>query len=358
MKRVVFASGGSGGHLAPAIALAQQSIENGVKAWIATTEKKVDQRMRESYPSLDFVGLKGIAYDGSVKSLILFALYLAISTPMAAWFLYRNRIDQVVTTGGFGSVPVIMAAIAMGIPVFAHESNSVPGRVTRLFAGLFSILWYTRLFPSGETRSKASRITGFPLRRDLSRPERQEARKKLGFDSERKLITVFGGSQGSKRLTEFAETIGPMLVASEYQLLCVTGPANYMPEGEPPVGAKYVRFIEDMGALYSGSDLLIARSGAGSIAEIADCGCPVVLVPLPTSADQHQLKNARAFAEAGAAILCEQEHLEDLERELILMIENSGKLERIIEAQEEWSRGNNVNDMISEIASEMGGQRV
>ena len=358
MKRIVFASGGSGGHLAPAIALAQQSMPHGIRAWIATTEKQVDKRMQEAYPELDFVGWKGVGYDGSLKTLIGFGLHLLKSIPLVLSFLDRERIDLVVTTGGFGSAPVILSAIATGKPVFAHESNSVPGKVTRLFASLFSCLWYTRLLPATFRRAKSSKVTGFPLRSSLSSPEKSEAKASLSLDPNRKLVTVFGGSQGSKRLTEFAEEVGPKFVGEGYQLLCVTGPTNYMPAGEPPEGICYLSFVEDMGALYSATDLLISRSGAGSIAEIARFGCPVVLVPLPTSADQHQLKNAQAFSEANAGILLEQTRLDDFARELIPLIENQQKLQKMIEAQQDWNRGNSVEDMVSEIVSGVEEQRV
>ena len=358
MKRVVFASGGSGGHLAPAIALAQQSMAYGVRAWIATTEKQVDKRMRESYPELDFIGWKGVGYDGSLKTLIGFGLHLLKSLPLVLRFLDCERIDLIVTTGGFGSAPVILSAIGIGIPVFAHESNSVPGKVTRLFASLFSCLWFTRLLPRSCKRVRSTRITGFPLRSNLSVSEKREAKVSLGLDPDRKLVTVFGGSQGSKRLTEFAEEAGPQLIAKGLQLLCVTGPANYMPSGKPPAGLRYMNFVEDMGALYSATDLLISRAGAGSIAEIARYGCPVVLVPLPSSADQHQLKNAEAFSSAGAGILLEQNGLDDFARELIPLIENQQILQKMIEAQQDWNRGNSVTDMISEIVCGVEEQRV
>lgn len=357
MKRVVFASGGSGGHLAPAIALAQQTMDRGVQPWVVTTEKQVDIRMREAYGSLDFIGWKGVAYNGSIESLFHFTLSFFKSFPLALWFLKRKRIELVVTTGGFGSAPVILASLILGIPVFAHESNSVPGKVTRLFASFFALLYFTRLFWSSRL-AKSCRITGFPLRTDLSQSEPGQAKLKLGFEPERKLITLFGGSQGSKRLTEFTETVSPSLLEAGYQVLCVTGPGNYKPEVELVSGMKYVSFVEDMGALYTATDLLIARSGAGSIAEIAHYGCPVVLVPLPGSADQHQLRNAEVFVQSGAAILCEQEKLEHLGSKVVSIIENLNLLKSMIESQKEWALRNRMDDFLSNIVSGAGEQLV
>jgi UDP-N-acetylglucosamine--N-acetylmuramyl-(pentapeptide) pyrophosphoryl-undecaprenol N-acetylglucosamine transferase len=355
MKRVVFASGGSGGHLAPAIALAQRTIELGVRPWIVTTEKQVDKRMREAYGSFDFISWKGVAYDGSIVSLFLFALSFAKSLPHAFWFLHRNRIELVVTTGGFGSTPVILAALMMGIPVFAHESNSVPGKVTRLFASFFTQLYFTRLLWNPSRISKSSCITGFPLRTDLSQYETDEAKLKLGFEPNQKLITIFGGSQGSKRLTAFAETESRKLSEAGYQMLCVTGPGNYTPAVEAVAGIKYISFVEDMGALYCATDLLIARSGAGSIAEITSYNCPVVLVPLPGSADQHQAKNAEVFARSGAAIICEQDKLEDFGSDIVSIIENLDLLKKMVVSQQDWTLHNRMDDLLFNIVSETRG---
>lgn len=352
MKRVIFASGGSGGHLAPAIALAQLCGNEGVDSLILTTEKEVDVRMRERYESIPFIGLQGYAFNGSMSSLFKFVLGLLQSIPIAVKILYEERIDRVVSTGGFGSIPVILASLILGCPVLAHESNSIPGKTTRLFSGLFTELFVTRLYAVNRRSRKQLRLTGFPLRNDLSRLESSEAKSQLGLKQNRKLITILGGSQGAKSLSLLAELASVRWVKAGYQILCVCGPGNYQPDVSQHEHFHCLSFVDDMGLLYGATDLLIARSGAGSIAEIAHFNCPVVLVPLPFSADNHQRWNAECFAEAGAGIIQLQSELHELLENVLKIMGDPSKLQKMKHAQQLWARTNDVTNMVNRIVAE------
>lgn len=355
MSAVLYASGGSGGHLAPAIALAQEEIGQFGKrreVWVGTTKKVVDQRLQRGHPELSFRSFTSRPLVGGPLGAFQAFFQNLVGMMDAARFLNGRCVSRVMATGGFGCVPVLSAAILLGIPVLLHESNSVPGKVSRWFCCLSLRFYVTRLFQSNRLNGWRRTISvGFPLRKNFGPIDKREAKQKFGMDVDKPLVTVFGGSQGARSLTKAAERNSKQWVGKGYQVICVTGPGNYQPEFcvQDRGRINVIAFVDDMAALLSATDVLIARSGAGSIAEIAKIGCPSILVPLPGSADDHQQMNAAVFASAGCAEILDQDRLDLLEEKVDKVLDDAQFRREMIDSLNEWSSENSVSKVVNEL---------
>jgi len=356
MKNIFFASGGSGGHLAPAIALSQRAENTGkYRVWVGTTRKAVDLRMIEKYPTIDFVNFPSAPLVGGLLRKILAVGTNLWGALQVIRFFVIKRIGWVGATGGFGCVPVVIAAGLTGIPIVLHESNSVPGKVTRWFKPVFQKIYVTRLISGTYRAWKNTVVTGFPLRGDFQCCGKGEGKSKLGINLEKPLITVFGGSQGAKALTIKAVEMADEWTGMGYQVICVTGPDNHQPESKLPDEFIVQEFIEDMGLLLSATDVLVARSGAGSIAEIAEAGCTGILVPLPGSADNHQLYNAKAFVDAGCALYLDQGRLDEVGEWVEQLIEDGPLRAKMVTNLRTWAEQNSGNRLMDDLFSNREG---
>ena len=164
--------------------------------------------------------------------------------------------------------------------------------------------------PSAGLSGPRVRPGGFPLRAEMRPVDRAAARRALGFPAEGRLLLVVGGSQGAAALNRWAEQLAPELAAQGCHLLCLTGPGGAERTDAHGAGvARYLPFCDRMAEAYSAADLAVSRAGAGTLAELAACGTPAVLVPYPRAADDHQTANARAREAAGGAVLVRESEL-------------------------------------------------
>ncbi len=216
--------------------------------------------------------------------------------------------------GGFTSTAPILAGGLRKVPTFVHESNAIPGKANRLNGRLANTVLLgfeecRHYFPKARCE-----VTGTPIRATLlSAPPRTEALAAFGLDRLRKTMLVMGGSQGATGINEAVLGVLPQLAESGVQVIHLTGPgadeamrAAYEKAGVP---AYVAPFCHDMGSAYSAADFAIARSGAASLAELAQAGLPSVLIPYPFAAENHQFHNAEIFSKRGAAILISQSNL-------------------------------------------------
>jgi len=236
---------------------------------------------------------------------------MARSIMAAARRIRDFRPDVVVGVGGYGTVPPVLAARALGLPYVLLEQNARPGRANRFLAAgaqRIYVQWAEarRHFPGSGSRVV---VTGSPLRAKLRRIPRPEALRRFGFSDTLPTLAVVGGSQGAEILNR---SVPGSLdgTASRLQIIHVAGAgkAEEVREGYASKGAmaEVVDFVSDMDALYSAADLLISRAGAMAIAEIAALEVPTVLVPIARSSGDHQRENARALARSGGALLVEE----------------------------------------------------
>jgi UDP-N-acetylglucosamine--N-acetylmuramyl-(pentapeptide) pyrophosphoryl-undecaprenol N-acetylglucosamine transferase len=297
--RVVIAGGGTGGHLYPGLALAEVLVARGHAVTFVGTPAGIEARVvpGAGYPLRLLTGrqLRG----GGPGRALLAAAALVRGTAQAVALLGELRPRLVVGVGGYASVPVVLAARLRRIPVVLLEQNTIPGAANRLLGRLAARVCIG--FPESAAAFPRGRAvhTGNPVRAAILHAAR--------VPRERPGLLVFGGSGGAHKVNE--ATVDAMRVlgvaARHIDLTHQTGPADV--EG---VRAGYAAlalaprvepFIDDMAAAYAGADLVVARAGATSCAELLAVGLPAILVPYPYAADDHQRRNAEALVHAGAA---------------------------------------------------------
>ena len=305
--KLLLAAGGTGGHVFPAIALANAARAAGHQATLLGGAHGMEERLAAE-ADLPFVGVATGRWDRQRPD------------PREAWRAVRGlagavratrRIapDIVVAFGGFASFPGCVASVVTRTPLLLHEGNAFPGRVTRWFAGRAAAV--ALAMPEAASHLPDARrveTVGFPVRE--TRVAQDEARSRLGVPGGGTLTLVMGGSQGSKALNERLPAIyrglpiddrGAVLHATgERWLASVAEAVSDLPD------YRAVGFV-DATLAWSAADLAIVRSGVGTLSEAALHGVPVVTVPLPTSAEDHQRVNARAIHTAGAGIAVEQD---------------------------------------------------
>ena len=223
--------------------------------------------------------------------------------------------DIVYSKGGYGSFPVVVSAKVLGIPVFLQESDIVPGlasrQVSKYAAGIFVSFPKTEFFPARKVI-----LAGNPVRQEIFNGSKAEAMTAFNLKGGRPLILVIGGSQGAQRINDKILDAMPTLL-NEYELIHVTGPRNFeqiVKESKIMVKPDQLAYYHPLGFAderaianaYAAADLIISRAGAGSIFEIAAVKKPSVLIPLPEAAQNHQMKNAYAYAQNGAALVIEE----------------------------------------------------
>jgi len=305
MTRVLLVCGGTGGHLAPGIALAEQLASRGADCLLLVSGKGVDTRMAARYPALAFRRGHGRGWGPGLRGRLAFLLLGLVALADSLWLLLRRRPAAVVCFGGYLSLAPALLARLLLIPVHLHEANRVPGKAVRLLARLASTIHVPPGVSLPSVPASRLRPGGFPLRAEIGPRPREAARAALGFPAEGRLLLVVGGSQGASALTRWSAESFPELARLGVHLLCLSGPGGRSDE-ERSAGsvARFLPFCDRMAEAYAAADLAVSRAGAGTLAELAACRLPAVLVPLPSAADDHQSANARVAAAEGAARVC------------------------------------------------------
>jgi UDP-N-acetylglucosamine--N-acetylmuramyl-(pentapeptide) pyrophosphoryl-undecaprenol N-acetylglucosamine transferase len=365
VSRFLLSCGGTGGHLAPGIALAEGLRARGHETLLAISRKRVDARMAEKYPALRFVPLAGSGLAGGWTGLPAFARDQAVALAQGVALLRRERPGAIVGFGGFTSAGVLAAGALLGIPLVLHEANRVPGRAVRLMARFARRVYLPGGVGLAGAARGAVREAGLPVRREFSRLPAAEARRSLGLAETAPAVAVLGGSQGASALNAWARDAWPRLAAEGFQLYVVTGPGREAEgAGEwrersrdgTEVRAVFTPFTDRMAAVLSAADLAVTRAGAGTLAELARIGVPAALVPYPLAADNHQEANARAFAGAGGGAVVPQTAIGGLTEAVLALLADPGRRERMREALGRMDRADPVPVMIRDLEALADGQ--
>jgi UDP-N-acetylglucosamine--N-acetylmuramyl-(pentapeptide) pyrophosphoryl-undecaprenol N-acetylglucosamine transferase len=301
-KLFLMAGGGTGGHVIPLLAVAAELRARGHEAYFVGTERGAEARLvpAAGFP-LEFIRIGGLQGVSAGRKL---AAMRSLITATARQFakLGRRRPDAVFSLGGYVAGPPVLAAITRGIAVIAMEPNAVPGLTNRwvgrfLKRVLINFPETSRFFPAGRAV-----VTGLPVRDAFFHlPQRAEGKPFT--------VLVTGGSQGSRTLNDAARGAWPLFRAAQGEIAFIhqAGAAHYeslRPEFEQSgMAGEISAFIEDMPAVYARADLIVCRSGAGAVSELAAAGKPSILIPFPYASDDHQRHNAERFRDAGAALL-------------------------------------------------------
>ncbi len=312
--KILIACGGTGGHLFPGIAVGEALRARGHEVMLLISEKKVDAEASAKYSHLKFATVPAVAKPPTLSPRMLPFLWKTWGSMNLCKKIIRDfGADAVLGMGGFTSLPPVYAGHKLGLKTFIHDSNARPGRAnvltsrfcTQVFLGLDAARAF---FPNRETVT-----TGTPVRPEIVHlPSREEAADLFQLDPDKTTILVTGGSQGARRLNELsAEAAGKL--PPDTQVLHIAGALDFERVSEIAKGRahhKVLGFCDQMPAAYALADLVIARSGASSLTEIAISGHPSILVPYPFAADDHQTRNAEVFSNAGAAKLVQERDLD------------------------------------------------
>ncbi|MSU40571.1 MAG: UDP-N-acetylglucosamine--N-acetylmuramyl-(pentapeptide) pyrophosphoryl-undecaprenol N-acetylglucosamine transferase [Pedosphaera sp.] len=308
--QVYIACGGTGGHFFPGVAVARELQREGAVVTLLISGKRIDQQTANSQRDFPTRELPAVSWQPRAPWRFVRGLLHSLR---ALREIYRQHPpDAVLSMGGFTSAAPVLLGRALGAPVFIHESNTIPGRANRLLAPLadkvfvgFDCARHRFLHTTVET-------TGTPVRGAFSNLDKAASCIRLGLDPHRPVLLIMGGSQGARAINHLALAAVPQWLRAHPSLqflhLCGDG------EDERVRGvyhshhatAQVHAFYADMPAALGAADVAVGRAGASSLAEIAAARLPALLVPLPTSADDHQRHNAREFAAQGAALVLEQ----------------------------------------------------
>ncbi len=305
-RRIVIMAGGTGGHVFPALAVAQELLENGWQvSWLGTHKGLESRVIPEQGIDIDWLSVSGVRGKGWLSK-ITAVLLLIKACGQALKTLQKRKPDVVLGMGGFVAGPGGLMAKLLGIPLIIHEQNRVPGTTNRLLAPMANQV--LEAFPGSFDKKLKATFTGNPLRKQFVIPPAGpfSTRELVGIN-----ILVVGGSQGAQVLNEIVPEA--LAVLNNAKVKHQTGAAmqqqvenRYKTLG---VNAEVRAFIDDMVSAYQWADLVICRSGAMTVSEVAAAGVPAIFIPLPTAIDDHQTANARYLTDAGAAQLLMQKDL-------------------------------------------------
>lgn len=316
---VLFTGGGTGGHLYPAIALAEElkrRQELGeIKILFIGSERGLEAQV---LPNLGYtlkkIWIRGWQRGWKVRDIalnLLFPIRLIVSFLQSWWYIRNFKPDLAIGTGGYTAGPPLRIAALKKIPIYLHEQNVFPGATTRLLAKHARRVYIS--FKESEKFLPDALWYGTPLRQSLRQVEKSQALLFFELASNRRTILIFGGSQGAHAINQYwAEHLAELLAQSPCQVIWQTGQREYESLSNMFLDNPLVHitpFIHDMGIAYSAADLIVSRAGAISLAEICLYGKPAVLIPLPTAAGNHQEINARSLEKNGAAVVVLQKEL-------------------------------------------------
>lgn len=325
--RLLIAASGTGGHVFPAIATAEQLSDYQIE-WLGVPDRLETQLVGDRYPlhTISVTGFQQKLGLGTLKIL----LGLIRSIRQVRTLLKQGNFDGVFTTGGYIAAPAILAARSLGLPVILHESNALPGKVTRWFAPWCSVVAIG--FATAATYLPRSQTicVGTPVRSQF-RSASDNSLDDLPIPNQVPLIVVVGGSQGAVALNKMVRQAAPTWFDAGAWIVHLTGESD--PDAKSLQHPHYVvlPFYNNMAALFQRADLAISRSGAGTLTELAVTHTPSILIPYPFAAEDHQAFNAAIFAQAGAAEVYRQADLTSdiLEKQVLRLLKSPDRLQQM-----------------------------
>ena len=313
--KIVLSGGGTGGHIYPAIAVGRELLqqENVEKVYYVGNPKNLEKTLIEK-ENFEFLPVK-ISGMPKTKNMALISWFgeLAFAVLNCLKYFAKIKPDAVLGTGGYVSGPALIAAKLLNIPFMLHDSDAIPGIVTRKMAPFAKVV--NTSFEDAKKYIKSKKITlnGNPLRNDFGKFDKKESLRKLDLSTEKLTILVMGGSQGAKSInTAISNCALGLIEELNLQIIHQTGLKNfesYMDNisSELRNNPAYLvkPYLDDMATYLSCADLVIARAGSLSLSEFNLCGLPAILIPYPYAAHNHQFHNAKALENLGAAICLE-----------------------------------------------------
>jgi len=361
--RIVFTGGGTGGHIYPALAMAQQFKTSYPEARILFVgtrnglEAELVPRAGYQFAAVNSQGLQRKLTWSNVK-----AVFKAVSGLQESRLILKEFApDLVVGTGGYVCGPVVLMAHMMGIPTAIHEQNAWPGITNRLLSRVVDLIMVN--FPESLPRfPKAARmtVTGLPIRPEIMGVDRRTGAQRLRLNPNLKTILVVGGSRGARSINQaMLRILDNYRDCIDLQIIQVTGTQGYpeMRKGLEDYGLslgengniRVIPYLYDMENAMAIADLMICRAGAATLAEITVKGIPSILIPYPYASENHQEYNARALKAKGAAILIKDQELngDSLLMEVQQLLEQPKRLTKMAAAAATLGRPRAVEEIVA-----------
>ena len=354
--RFILSGGGTGGHIYPAIAIAnelKQRFPGCELLFVGASDKMEMQKVPQAGYEIEGLWIAGIQRKLTLDN-ALFPLKLATSVLKANNIIRKFRPDVAIGTGGFASGPLLKAASLVGIPTVIQEQNSYPGITNKWLskdAAKICVAYdgLERYFPADKIV-----FTGNPVRGDLMHVEskREEAISQFSLDPSKKTLLVLGGSLGSRRINQLIAKELTWMIAQGVQVIWQCGKfyfEEYRHHGDKE-DVTVMSFIDRMDLVYAAADVVISRSGASSVSELCIVGKPVLFIPSPNVAEDHQTKNAKSIVDKDGAIMLKEIQLDTQFQEVFLdLITNEEKQRRLADNIRTLAKVNATKDIVDEI---------
>ena len=310
-KLIVLTAGGTGGHVYPADALANELLNRGLDVMLFTDSRGLNNYKGKLGEIENKAIFSGSVVGKSIMTKIMSLIKVAFGVLQAGYYLIKRRPRCVVGFGGYASFPTAVAAVLLRIPLVIHEQNSVMSRTNRILARFATFVAQSFRHVKNTPMGVKTVLSGMPVRQAITDLYRKKYLEPEG--KEKINLIILGGSQGAKVFAEVVPQALKLLDKAMQRRIfvcqqCRKGEEEKVMQQYQEVDIKPVirSFFENMPELYAKAHLMISRAGASSVYEIAAVGVPSILVPLPTAADNHQYFNAKEFSDVGAAVLIKQ----------------------------------------------------
>ena len=355
-KTILIAGGGSGGHLFPAIAIGNSLEKNGYNIkYIGSKfgiESKILPNLNKNYYLLNIKGIHRTISMANIFSNLIFPIRFILSFFISLLILKRNNPCLVIGTGGYASGMPLLASIMLKFKTLIHEQNSFPGITTKKLSSKVDKVCISNI-DSKKYLNGNLIFTGLPIREELKNDTKENACNQLGLNSSLKTVFIVGGSQGSNTFNEYILKNYNFYIENNIQLIWQCGYKNTT-KYKSCINHKRILisgFFEDINIPYAASDIIISRSGAVAINEIAFIKKPMILIPLPSSAGNHQYLNAKSFANNGAAVLVEENDLRKniLEDRILELIKNKKEMKILSDKANSMVKKNALKNIINEV---------
>jgi UDP-N-acetylglucosamine--N-acetylmuramyl-(pentapeptide) pyrophosphoryl-undecaprenol N-acetylglucosamine transferase len=353
--RFIISGGGTGGHIYPAVAIANELKFRFPKAEFLFVGAK-DKMEMQKVPQAGYA-IKGLWISGIQRKLTIDNVMFPFKLLSSLWNSFKIiksfKPDVVIGTGGFASGAVLKVASILGIPTVIQEQNSYPGITNKLLAKKANKICVAyenleKFFPKDKMI-----LTGNPVRQDLiNEASKSEAIAHFKLDANKKTVLVLGGSLGARKINQLIEKELGFLLSQNIQIIWQCGKLylnDYSKYNEKD-NVQVVAFIDRMDLVYAASDLVISRSGASSVSELCIVGKPTIFIPSPNVAEDHQTKNAKAISDINGAILIKESELEaQFETVFIDLFSNESKQVELSQNIKKLAKPNATKDIVEEI---------
>ncbi|MCZ8296152.1 MAG: undecaprenyldiphospho-muramoylpentapeptide beta-N-acetylglucosaminyltransferase [Flavobacterium sp.] len=354
--KFILSGGGTGGHIYPAIAIAnalKQRFPDAEFLFVGAEDKMEMQKVPQAGYPIEGLWIAGLQRKLTLQNM-MFPFKLLSSLWKSRRILNRFQPDVVIGTGGFASGPLLQMANSKGIPTLIQEQNSYPGITNKLLSKKANAICVAyenleRFFPKEKIV-----ITGNPVRQDLLElsDKREEGQSYFKLDPKKKTLLVLGGSLGARRINQLLAKELDFLLEQGIQVYWQCGKLyfeEYKHLNEKP-NVQVTAFIDRMDLIYAAADVVISRAGASSVSELCLVGKPTLFIPSPNVAEDHQTKNAKAIADKGGAVLLREDELDEkFESTFSMLLSDENWQQELCQNIKKLAKPNATRDIVEEI---------